>query len=255
LNPVMVQGEGSAEQIAAAIEEMNKIGRFEVLIVGRGGGSIEDLWSFNEEIVARAIYNSKMPVISAVGHEIDFTISDFVADLRAATPTAAAGLVVKDKKDVLAVLESQKARMKSILTGMFNTYSEKLDWIRKTGLSGALKKTVEIYRERLNSVKKSQVIARPLERLDELKQELDDIDDKMKKAYRHFVELKHRELELAGSKLNGLNPLKILERGYSVTANKATGEIVKDAKSLKAGEEIEVRFAKGIAGAEVKDIR
>ncbi len=255
LNPVKVQGEGSAEEIAAAIEELNRIGGFEVIIVGRGGGSIEDLWSFNEEIVARAIFNSKIPVISAVGHEIDYTIADFTADLRAATPTVAAELVVKDRKDIIAVLESNEARMRSVLGGMFNAFKEKLDWIRKTGLAGGLKRTLEIFKERLLNIAKSAALARPKERVDELRQELDDLDSSIKKAYKHFIELKNRELELAASKLNGLNPLKILERGYSVTVNKATGVIIKDSKAVSKGEEIEVRVAKGILDAKVTETK
>ncbi len=255
LDPVKVQGEGAAEEIADAVARLNSFGGFDVLIVGRGGGSIEDLWAFNEEPVARAIYASKVPVISAVGHEIDFTIADFVADLRAPTPSAAAELVVKDKNDIAAVLEGNWARLNQALSGMTEKYRERLSWLGKTGLAAALKKTVEVYKERISSLRKNRVLSRPAELIDELRQELDDLEQREEKAYRHFMELKRRELILAASRLEGLNPLKILERGYSVTLNKLSGVIIKNAEDLKKGDTVELRFAKGIAVAEITETK
>jgi exodeoxyribonuclease VII large subunit len=127
INPVKVQGEGAGEEIAEAIDEFNKMEEVDVLIVGRGGGSMEDLWAFNEEIVARAIYNSKIPVISAVGHEIDFVISDFVADLRAPTPSAAAELVVGEMKQITQKIRDFQTRIISALTNNLSLYKQDID--------------------------------------------------------------------------------------------------------------------------------
>ena len=255
LDPVKVQGDGAAEEIAEAVARLNSLGGFDVIIVGRGGGSIEDLWAFNEESVARAIYASEAPVISAVGHEIDFTIADFVADLRAPTPSAAAELVVKDKNDIIAVLEGISARLNQALSGMVDRYGEKVAWLGKTGLSAALKQTVEVYKERLNSLRKNPVLVRPGELVNELRQEIDDLDQRAIKAYGHFMELKRSELAHAISRLEGLNPLKILERGYSVTVNRTTGLIIRDSRDLKKGDMVELRFAKGSAGAEITETK
>ena len=251
LDPVKVQGEGAAEEIAEAVERLNELGGFDVLIVGRGGGSVEDLWAFNEEAVARAVFSSKTPVISAVGHEVDFTIADFVADLRAPTPSAAAELVVKDKKDVFAAMESISARLNQALSAMTEKYGEKLAWLAKSGLAAALRKTVQVYRERIKSLQKSPVMARPAELINDLRQEIDDLDQRTGKALSHFMELKRRELVHAKDRLEGLNPLKILERGYSVTINRTTGSIIRDSNDLKKGDPVELRFAKGSAGAEI----
>jgi exodeoxyribonuclease VII large subunit len=127
LNPVKVQGEGASTEIASAIKEFNEYGKVDVLIVGRGGGSIEDLWPFNEEIVARAIYNSKIPVVSAVGHEVDFTISDFVADLRAPTPSAAAELVVPEKDELRAIVAKNSKRLANGLLNMALQLRQRID--------------------------------------------------------------------------------------------------------------------------------
>ncbi len=127
INPVKVQGEGAGQEIAKAIDEFNEMGDMDVLIVGRGGGSMEDLWAFNEEIVARAIYNSKIPVISAVGHEIDFVISDFVADLRAPTPSAAAELVVGEMEQIIQKIRDFQTRIISALTNNLSLYKQEID--------------------------------------------------------------------------------------------------------------------------------
>jgi exodeoxyribonuclease VII large subunit len=244
INPVRVQGEGAAEEIANAIREMNEIGDFDVLIVGRGGGSLEDLWAFNEEIVARAIYSSKIPIISAVGHEIDYTISDFVADLRAPTPSAAAELVVKEKKNIIEELKSYNIRLKQNLYKRYEYYKENVNGMKKRLIAG-LKNTFEIYKERLNSLKKSSVFLRPLDKILEYKQELDDLSDGLRKGFKHFIERKNNELKILKGKIYNLNPLKILERGYSVCTKLPENTIVKDSSVLKPEDEIKVKFHKG----------
>jgi len=143
INPVRVQGEGAKEEIAGAIEDFNRLNNVDVIIVGRGGGSIEDLWAFNEEMVARAIYNSRVPIISAVGHEIDWTISDFVADLRAPTPSVAAELVIAKKSDLIEALDNIEKRLKSFPLDVLNEYEQRLDDIEE-GLILRFKHYVEL---------------------------------------------------------------------------------------------------------------
>lgn len=245
INPVRVQGEGSAEEIATAINEMNEIGDFDVLIVGRGGGSLEDLWAFNEEVVARAIYKSKIPIVSAVGHEIDYTIADFVADLRAPTPSAAAELVVKDKNELTRLLTNFEIRLKQELTERFKTFKEKINWIKKSGLAAGLKRNLEVYKERILNIRKSQVFLKPKEKIIQLKQEVDDKEENLKKTFLHFFEIKKKNMQLLEGKVQSLNPLNILKRGYSVTIKKPENTIIKDSSKLKKDDEIEVKFHKG----------
>ncbi|MCX5776494.1 MAG: exodeoxyribonuclease VII large subunit [Candidatus Firestonebacteria bacterium] len=251
LNPVRVQGEGSADEVAAAIKEMSEDGSYDVLIVSRGGGSLEDLWAFNEEVVARAIFASKIPVVSAVGHEIDFTIADFVADLRAPTPSAAAELVVANKTDLVQKLSAYEMRLTQDLKKKYLVFKEKLDWIKKSGLAMGLKRTLDIFKERIGNAAKSPAFTRPKERITQLKQEVDEYEAKLLKSIKHFLENRKNEVRIFGGKVESLNPLNILERGYSVTTR--NGKIIKNACELKAGDEISVRLHKGsIIGNVVK---
>jgi len=252
LNPVRVQGDGSAEEVAAAIKEMSEDGSYDVLIIGRGGGSLEDLWAFNEEVVARAIFASRIPVVSAVGHEIDFTISDFVADLRAPTPSAAAELVVSNKVDLEQKLGAYEMRLTQDLKKKYLAFKEKLDWIRKSGLAMGLKRTLDIFKERVANAAKSPAFTRPKERITQLKQEADEFEAKLAKSIKHFLENRRNEVKVLSGKVESLNPLNILERGYSVTTK--NGKIVKDASELKVGDEIAVRLHKGNANGKVVSV-
>ena len=226
LLPVPVQGEGAAEKIANGIKFMNDNNLADVLILARGGGSLEDLWPFNEEIVAHAIYNSKLPVISAVGHETDFSISDFVADLRAPTPSAAAELAVPDIYEV-----KQK----------INTYQNRL---RLT-----LVKKVEIMKLRYEKAMSSRVFKEPLRNISDnyLK-----VDSYVKRLEKKVVEKQQNEktkyVELV-SKLDALSPLKTLTRGYSLVENE--NKIVKSVNELKTGDKIDIRFVDGKKQAEI----
>ena len=226
LLPVPIQGEGAAEKIANGIKFMNDNNLADVLILARGGGSLEDLWPFNEEIVAHAIYNSKLPVISAVGHETDFSISDFVADLRAPTPSAAAELAVPDIYEV-----KQK----------INTYQNRL---RLT-----LVKKVEIMKLRYEKAMSSRVFKEPLRNINDnyLK-----VDSYVKRLEKKVVEKQQNEktkyVELV-SKLDALSPLKTLTRGYSLVENE--NKIVKSVNELKTGDKIDIRFVDGKKQAEI----
>ena len=226
LYPVPVQGEGAAEKIADGIKFMNENNLADVLILARGGGSLEELWPFNEEIVAHAIYNSQIPIISAVGHETDFSISDFVADLRAPTPSAAAELAVPDIYEV-----KQK----------INTYQNRL---RLT-----LVKKVEIMKLRYEKCMSSRVFKEPLRNINDNYLKIDTYI----KTLENIIKTKQKEektkyIELI-SKLDTLSPLKTLTRGYSLVEQ--NGKIIKSAKDVKAGDKIDIKFTDGTKQAEI----
>ena len=227
LLPVSVQGEGAGEKIAYGIDYMNKNKLADVLILARGGGSLEDLWPFNEEIVAHSIYNSQIPIISAVGHETDFTIADFVADLRAPTPSAAAELAVPD------VYELNKK---------INSYQDRLRM--------ALIKKVQFMRLRYEKCMASSVFKEPTRKINEnyikidmyIKQLEGFIREKQKQEKVRYTELV--------SKLDALSPLKTLIRGYSITQK--GNEIVKSKEQLHKDDDIKIRFFDGEVNAQVK---
>jgi exodeoxyribonuclease VII large subunit len=231
LNPVRVQGEGATDEIAQAIKDFNEYKKVDLLIIGRGGGSLEDLWAFNEEIVARAIYDSKIPIISAVGHEVDFTIADFVADLRAPTPSAAAELAVKNR------LETAKE-----IRNLFKT------------LVSTQRLIVEDYKSRINSARESYGFRRALDLIAQRAQRADELLRRLLKEIKNYFDSKKKSLSLVSGKLNALSPLAVLERGFSVTRKLPEMEIIKDAGSLRLKDEIEVRFFRGKVEAEVKKI-
>ena len=228
LFPVPVQGQGASEKIAKAIEIMNEKKLADVMIVGRGGGSLEDLWPFNEEIVARAIYNSDIPIISAVGHETDFTIADFVADLRAPTPSAAAELAVADVEDLKYDLSIKMRRLKN-----------------------ALKSKTEVMRLRFEKCMNSRVYKEPFQKINEKSLLL----DKYFKSLENFENKKINDskfiLENRIAKLDALSPLKTLTRGYSITTLKSDNKVIKSINDVKNGDEIEVRVKDGKINAMV----
>ena len=220
LIPVPVQGEGAAEKIASGIELINEKNLADVIILARGGGSLEDLWPFNEEIVARSIYNSKIPVISAVGHETDFSISDFVADLRAPTPSAAAELAVPDVYEVKRKIESYQDRLRMSLI-----------------------KKVEIMKLRYDKCMSSVVFREPLRKVNDNYLSIDNLLKRLEASVKIKQEKeKNRYIELV-SKLDALSPLKTLSRGYSITEKE--GKIIKSKNELKKGDKVDLRFTDG----------
>ncbi len=230
LCPVAVQGEYAAPQIKAAIEEFNKQKAADVLIVGRGGGSIEELWAFNEEIVARAVAASEIPVISAVGHETDFTICDFVADLRAPTPSAAAELAVPDMFQQKEMLGNFSWRMESAICDKIGVERAKLE-IKKSVL------------QRLS----------PQNYVDNLRVRCDRASIAMDNAVKHGIEFKSKEFSSLCAKLDAMSPLKILARGYSVASKE--GRIIYDISTVKKGDVIDVRVANGDIECEVTNTK
>ena len=220
--PVRVQGEGAAAEIVEGIESLNKRGDLDVLIVARGGGSIEDLWAFNEEVVARAIYVSQTPVISAVGHETDFTIADFVADVRAPTPSAAAELVI-----------SRKAELSQRVDDLFSR------------LVSHMRYRAERSGERLRSLERHLRLLSPLERVKRQRERLRDGALALQSSMSHRLALWRGDLRTAAARLDSLSPLAILARGYSVCRRLPDLSILTRAASVAEGERVEVLLHQG----------
>ncbi|MGE5215701.1 MAG: exodeoxyribonuclease VII large subunit [Chloroflexota bacterium] len=228
VRPVKVQGEGAGREIAEAIADLNRFGAVDVIIVGRGGGSLEDLWAFNEEIVARAICASQIPVVSAVGHEIDFTIADFVADQRAPTPTAAAHMVVPRKTDLAEQLNAIDDQLRRAMT---------------------LK--IEVLREACRALAKR--LADPGRKLRENQLRLDDLSIDLMRRFQNRLREYKDNLARRADRLNALSPLAVLERGYSITHKLPEEVIVKDAAMLIAGDLLRVTFAAGKVRCRVEE--
>lgn len=224
LYPVPVQGSTAAEQIVNGIKFMNENKLADVLIVGRGGGSLEDLWPFNEEIVARAIYESEIPIISAVGHETDFTIADFVADLRAPTPSAAAELAVQKIDDVKELLSNYQNRNKL-----------------------ALKKKLQLMRLEYEKCMTKQVFTNPLQKINEQYMVLDMKIKKLQNSISNKIKEEKTKYVKSVAKLDALSPLKTLARGYSIVSldNEKDKDVIISAKQLKKDDKINVKFADG----------
>jgi exodeoxyribonuclease VII large subunit len=228
--PARVQGEGAAEEIVAGIAALNARGDLDVMIVGRGGGSIEDLWAFNEEIVARAIAASKVPVISAVGHETDFTIADFVADLRAPTPSAAAELVVAHKAELAQRLDDLTSRLDS-----------------------ALLHRVSAGRQRLTFLGRHLALLNPVEQVRRQRERVAVAAETLRGALRTRLKLWEGELRALVGKLESLSPLAILGRGYSITRLLPDLRVVKDAASVRPGEAVSILLHRGSLACRVEE--
>ena len=226
LLPVPVQGEGAGEKIADAIKLMNEKDLADVIIVARGGGSLEDLWPFNEEIVARAIFESRIPVISAVGHETDFTIADFVADLRAPTPSAAAELAVPEISKVEEMIRNYQNRYRL-----------------------ALKKNIDYMKLRYEKCMQSKAYKEPTQRINESYITIDNLIKNMINNMNNKMVIARTKFINNVSKLDALSPLKTLSRGYSIASKE--NKIVKSVKDLNTGDKISIRFSDGEKQAEV----
>ena len=226
LAPVQVQGASAAPQIADAIERFNSGDYADVLIVGRGGGSLEDLWAFNEEIVARAVFKSRIPIISAVGHETDFTICDFVADLRAPTPSAAAELAVPDIREDIAFVQTVVYECEATLLQRVNDEKERL----------------EIIKERLRYRSPSMLI-------DQKIQTVDTLMTSALLSVQRKLDLETARLSSTAARLDALSPLKVMARGYSIVTKDE--KVVASSKALKKGDRITVGFSDGERKCEV----
>ncbi len=226
LYPVPVQGEGAGSKIAEAIKIMNDKKLADVLILARGGGSLEDLWPFNEEVVARAIYNSEIPIVSAVGHETDFSISDFVADLRAPTPSAAAEIVVPNIVNIKQNLDTYNIRLKN-----------------------ALRKKVEIMKMRYEKCMKSRIYTDPLKNINDNYLKIDIITKSIINSINNKLQLSKTEAVKHFSKLDALSPLKTLSRGYSIIEK--DNQIIKSVQELEQGDIVNIRLSNGNKEAKI----
>ncbi len=218
--PSLVQGEQAARKIAAALEMANQRRECDVIILARGGGSLEDLWSFNEEIVARAIYASEIPVITGVGHEVDFTIADFVADVRAPTPSAAAERVSPDSREWTQQIESLQQRLVHLLVSRLRHAQSHLLHIGKR-------------------------LRHPGQRLQDQAQNLDQLEHRLILAQRRFFQYNNTLLNQAAQALQTLSPLKTLDRGYAIVRDNITQNIIASSQSLSTGDRLTIKFSQG----------
>jgi exodeoxyribonuclease VII large subunit len=226
-----VQGEGAAKDVAAAVRELDEWGGADVIIVGRGGGSLEDLWAFNEEVVARAIFECRTPVISAVGHAVDVTIADFVADRRADTPSVAAEIAVPDGRELRATVgRLGDALARAVTTGL----RRRREAVRAAAASAALRSPLEFYRRR--------------------SQDVDRLEERLGAAARRLLDRSRLRLAATGGRLDALSPLAVLERGYAI-ARDPDGRVLRRAAEARKGQELSVRLADGELGCRVEDVR
>jgi len=231
--PVRVQGKGAAEEIAEAIELVNRLSHPEIdcLVVGRGGGSLEDLWAFNEEVVVRAIFASRLPIVSAVGHEIDVTLSDLVADVRALTPSEAAERVVPSAEELDQLLRQKQRRLVAALRG-------------RAAMS----------RSRLDALAASRVFRRPAQRVHDLAQRLDELASRASRAVSHRTTHAHARLDALRSQLQSLSPRAVLQRGYSITLSADDNQVVRSASELTAGQSLITQFSEGQVRSVVEEV-
>ncbi len=227
LLPVRVQGMEAPPEIAGAIRYCNRYQIADLIITGRGGGSIEDLWAFNDERVARAIYDSQIPVISAVGHEPDVTISDYVADLRAATPSNAAELAVPDQQELIQMLDSLSSKM-----------------------AGDLRRKLSFFRQRLDHLSASRVLRSPGQYFADRRLALEHLTLRLTSAQRALIVSARGDLGRLASAMDAMSPLKVLSRGYSLTTT-ADGTTVRSVSQIKIGDSVEIRLPDGRLDAEI----
>ncbi|CAI2599018.1 exodeoxyribonuclease VII large subunit [Apilactobacillus kunkeei] len=276
LYPAVVQGDAAASDIVRQINRVNEHGDFDTLIIGRGGGSIEDLWPFNEEIVARAIFDSKIPVISSVGHETDTTIADLVADVRAATPTAAAEIAVPVLTDVMTDIKNDQVRIFNAFRNklnqlqqrlakiqqsyifkqperLYDSYVQKIDMLNER-LMNALKETINQSDRKLNDLVYNLKINSPKSLIKEQQQVLQVKDDQLKRNIMLLIQNKQNQLTKRVDALDHLSPLKVMSRGFSFTTN-SDGKVVKKVDDIKENDDIELKLIDGYAKATVNEVK
>lgn len=273
LFPALVQGENAKESI---VEQINRAQDFDldVIICGRGGGSIEDLWAFNEEIVAEAIFNSKIPIISAVGHEIDFTIADFVADLRAPTPTGAAEMAVPNLVDLKTLIGQYKIRLNENIKGIINYNQKKLESLKSNYI---LKNPMALYevkeqkldnfierankqiqliindkKIKLDNIKNNYALKNPLATYEVKKEKINNYINSLNKIIKIKINDNKHNYNLLINKLDLLNPLNILNKGYSLVTKE--NNVIKTTKDLNINDQINIKFHEGTIKAQVKEI-
>lgn len=251
--PVLVQGENAAADIAKTIARVNAHGQADVIIVGRGGGSLEDLWAFNEEIVARAIYNSKIPVISAVGHEPDVTIADFVADLRAPTPSGAAELAVPDRGELSILIDREQERLMTALENRLNGLANRLQ-AQEDRLARCTPAQYVAERRRRTEELIERMRLAQLRKIDSLKTGFSYHEKKLRDMPGVLLERRRGKLQSLSGQLDALSPLRVLARGFSVVTD-AQNKIITDSADLQTGDAVTLRFAQGTAKAQITSVQ
>jgi len=271
--PVPVQGEVAAGKISKMIKLANTRNECDVLIIGRGGGSLEDLWAFNDEHLAHTIFNSKIPIVSAVGHEVDFTIADFVADVRAPTPSAAAELLSPDRHEWLQQLTSLNRRLVSTMQNQLSQHAQRMDWLTQRIASPQQRLQqanlhINALQQRLFATQKSQQQQRisrcdvlhstllrhnPLQRINSDQQRLVLLRNKLHQSMQRTLQKHNERLSLLSNTLDAVSPLATLGRGYSIARRVDTGELIRDAAAVNEGMEIETRLEKGRLLCTVKE--
>jgi len=273
--PVRVQGEGAAREIAAAVRDFNLYKKVDVIIVGRGGGSLEDLWPFNEEIVARAIYESRIPVVSAVGHEVDYTIADFVADLRAPTPSAAAELVVKNKAELAAEVDNLSRRLEYSMRHILGEFRSRVEGLSRavkdpSMLLGYLVQRVDdLYerlnrsfltgmmqrRERLASMTNHLRLTNPEVELERCRERLLRLSARLDTAMRGILDQNRETVAVTIARFQALSPLATLARGYAIARKLPDGVVVRESSQIDAGDRLDLTFHRGSAVCIVESAR
>ena len=251
--PVLVQGENAAADIAKTIARVNAHGQADVMIVGRGGGSLEDLWAFNEEIVARAIYNSKIPVISAVGHESDVTIADFVADLRAPTPSGAAELAVPDRGELSILIDREQERLMTALENRLNGLANRLQ-AQENRLARCTPAQYVAERRRRTEELIERMRLAQRRKIDSLKTSFSYHEKKLRDMPDILLERRRGKLQSLSGQLDALSPLRVLARGFSVVTD-AQNKIITDSADLQTGDAVTLRFAQGTAKAQITSVQ
>jgi exodeoxyribonuclease VII large subunit len=251
--PARVQGDGAAEEIVQGLRDLNALGGVDVIIVGRGGGSLEDLWAFNEEIVARAIATSKVPVVSAVGHEVDYTIADFVADLRAPTPSAAAELVVREKQAVVDTLAQLRARLERFALRPLRDLERRVDELAAR-LRREMRNELGRANHRVTLATRALRASDPVARVARDRHRLDSLQARMITLLHRRRDRARYALQTAVGRLDSLSPLAVLGRGYSLTRTPA-GDIVHSPAQVRVGDVIRVLLQRGSLDARVTETR
>lgn len=276
LNPVKVQGEGAAQEIAQAIMQFNQFQMADVLIVGRGGGSIEDLWAFNEEIVAQAIYQSQIPIIGAVGHETDHCIAEYVADVRAPTPSAAAEIVTKEKAQMQEDLHQVQRRIQQTIMhligharqriqgierhpafaspyALLGPYLQRLDEL-KQGIDLATGQQIQTLKLRLEAAKRQTAALQPLRQIEQMKQKLSQIDRSLQQSTQSRLTLQREKLTAITSHLQAIDPRQLLKKGYTILFNEKDHSVITSCHSLRPEQKVQLQFADGTANATIDQV-
>jgi exodeoxyribonuclease VII large subunit len=272
--PVRVQGEGAGAEIARAVEDLNRMGGYDLIVLTRGGGSLEDLWAFNEEVVARSVAASDIPVVSAVGHEIDFTIADFAADLRAPTPSAAAELIFREKREIEAHLARSLRRLASLAKGRLEIYREKLAHIttrlgdparaladRRLRLDDLTERLIRAVEQKIADRRRALETARtrltpvhPRARLAAVRARLQLLDRDLRRAGRSVPERGRERLGRLAARLNDLSPLAVLQRGYALARKGPLGPPVRSSDQVAVGEGLNLVLGRGELLVEVNKV-